>query len=153
MFAEHFALIGKNLAQKILSPKKNIHDYKNKIPRQVQSLYLSQTTEQEVKKLKKKLPNKTSSGYDNINNILLKKLADILASLLNHVFNLSISQGIFPSTMKIVEIIPLFKCKDPSIINNYRPISLLITTSKILERIVYNRLYSFLEKNNILYEC
>ena len=44
----------------------------NKIPRLVQSLYLNQTTEWEVKKLIKKLPNKTSSGYDNINNILLK---------------------------------------------------------------------------------
>ena len=73
-------------------------------------------------------------------------------SPLNDVFNLSISQGIFPNTMKIAEIIPLFKCKDPSIINNYRPISLLLTTSKDLATIVYNRLYSFLEKNNILYE-
>ena len=54
--------------------------------------------------------------------------------------------------MKVAEIIPLFKCKDPSIINNYRPISFLITTSEILERIVYNRLYSFLEKSNLLYE-
>ena len=87
-----------------------------------------------------------------MNSILLKNLADVLVSLLNHVFNLSISQGIFPNTMQIAEIIPLFKCKDPSIINYYRLISLLITMSKILERIVYNRLYSFLEKNNILYE-
>ena len=117
----------------------------------MQSLSLSQTTQQEVKKLINKLPNKTSSGYDNINNILLK-IADILVSPLNHIFNLSISQGILPNTTKIVEIIPLFKCKDPSIINNSRPISLLITMSKILEGIVYNRLYSFLEKNNILYE-
>ena len=72
MFAEHFALIGKNLAQKIPSPRKNIHDYINKIPRQLQSLYLSQTTEQQVKKLINNLPNKTSSGYDDIDNILLK---------------------------------------------------------------------------------
>ena len=60
VFAEHFALTGKNLAQKIPSPKKNIHDYINTIPRQVQSLYLSQTTKQEVKELINKLPNKTS---------------------------------------------------------------------------------------------
>ena len=52
--------------------------------------------------------------------------------------------------MKIAEIIPLFKCKDPSIVNNYTLISLLITMSKILEK--YNRLYSFLKKNNILFE-
>ena len=71
-FAEHFALIGKNLAQKISSPKKNTHDYINKIPRQVQYLHLSQTTEKKVKKLINKLTNKTPSGYDNINNILLK---------------------------------------------------------------------------------
>ena len=112
-FAEHFALIGKNLAQKIPSPKKNIHDCINKIPRQVQSLYLSQTPEQEVKKLINELPNKTSSGYDDIHNILLQTLADLLASLLNHVFNLSISQGIFPNPKKIVEIIPFFQMQRP----------------------------------------
>ena len=54
--------------------------------------------------------------------------------------------------IQIVEIIPLFKGKDPVIINNYRPISIFITMSKILEKIVYNRLHSFLEKNNILFE-
>ena len=48
-FAEHFALIGKNLALRIPSPKRNLHDYINKIPRQLQFLYLNQTTEQGVK--------------------------------------------------------------------------------------------------------
>ena len=118
----------------------------------VQSLYLNQTTEWEVKKLIKKLPNKTSEGYDTINNMLLKNLSDIIVGPLSHVINLFISQGIFPNTMKIAEIIPLFKCKDPSIANNYRPISLLITLSKILEKIIYNRLYSFHRKNNILFQ-
>ena len=53
-----------------------------------------------------KWPNKTSLGYDNIKIILLKELVDVLVSPLNYVFNLSISQGIFPNTMKIAEIIP-----------------------------------------------
>ena len=44
-FAEHFALIGENLSQKIPSPKENLHDYINKIPRSVQSLFLNQTAE------------------------------------------------------------------------------------------------------------
>ena len=51
VFAEHFAVIEKNLAQKFLSPKWNLHDYVNKISRLVQSLYLNQTTEREVKML------------------------------------------------------------------------------------------------------
>ena len=54
--------------------------------------------------------------------------------------------------MKIAEIIPMFKWKDPNVVNNYRLISLLITMSKILEKMIYNRLYSFLEKSNILFE-
>ena len=71
VFAEHFALTGKTLHQKSLT-KNKLHDYVNKIPRLVQSLYLNQTTGWEVKKLIKQLPNETSSGYDNINNILLQ---------------------------------------------------------------------------------
>ena len=149
-FAEHFGSIGKTLHKKFLM-KRNLHDYKNKIPRLVQFLYLNQTNEWEVKKLIKKLPNKTSSGYDNINNII-KNLSNALAGPLNHIFNHFISQGIFPNTMKITEIIPLFKCNDSSIVNNNRHFSLLITMSKMLENIIYNRLYSFLKKNNILFE-
>ena len=53
--------------------------------------------------------------------------------------------------MKIAEVIPLYKNKEMDAIINYRPISLLITMSKVLEKIVYKRTYSYLEKNNILY--
>ena len=67
-FAEHFALIGKNLAQKFPHQKMNLHDYINKIPRLVHILYLNQMTKWEVKKLKQ-FSNKTSLGYDNINDV------------------------------------------------------------------------------------
>ena len=53
--------------------------------------------------------------------------------------------------MKIAEVIPLYKNKEIDAIINYRPISYLITMSKVLEKIVYKRTYSYLEKNNILY--
>ena len=53
--------------------------------------------------------------------------------------------------MKRAEVIPLYKGKDMDIMINYRPISLLITLSKLLEKIMYLRLYSYLEKNQLLY--
>ena len=67
------------------------------------------------------------------------------------IFNESIAGGEFPSQMKITEVIPLYKGKDLDQVINYRPISLLITISKVLEKIIYSRIYSFLENGNILY--
>ena len=49
--------------------------------------------------------------------------------------------------MKKADIVPLYKSKDKQECSNYRPISLLITLSKLLEKIVYKRVYQFLEKN------
>ena len=60
--------------------------------------------------------------------------------------------GEFPTMMKKAEVIPLYKGKEFDLVVNYRPISLLLTISKVLEKIVYKRVYSFLEKNNILYD-
>ena len=54
--------------------------------------------------------------------------------------------------MKIAKIVPIHKAKAKNYFNNYRPISLLPTFSKILEKIIFNRLSSFFNKNNILYK-
>ena len=59
--------------------------------------------------------------------------------------------GVFPAAMKQAELIPLYKGKEMDARMNYRPISLLITISKILEKIVYKRLYLFLNNNNSLF--
>ena len=71
---------------------------------------------------------------------------------LKHVFSLSIKNGIFPDKLKIARVTPIYKSGEKGFINNYRPISVLPCFSKILERIMYNRLYSFLIENNILYK-
>ena len=43
--------------------------------------------------------------------------------------------------LKIAKVIPLYKCKDPGLFNNYRPISLLSVFSKVLEKVMHDRLY------------
>jgi retron-type reverse transcriptase len=54
--------------------------------------------------------------------------------------------------MKIAKVIPIYKASDPSLLKNYRPISLLPAFSKLLEKIMYDKLMSFLVSKNILYK-
>jgi hypothetical protein len=68
-----------------------------------------------------------------------------------YIFNSSLKEGVFSEKLKVARVVPIFKSGDPNDITNYRPISVLTCISKVLERIMYNRLYSFLIQNNILY--
>ena len=72
-FGNFFSNIGKKYAEKIPAPKHNREAYLSKIETQLKSIYLEPTNTYEVDRLIEKLPNKTSSGYDNVNNVLLKK--------------------------------------------------------------------------------
>ena len=65
--------------------------------------------------------------------------------------NKSLSEGLFPNTMKLADVYPLFNSKDKSDTNNYRPISLLLTLSKLLEKVVYEKVYQFLTDTNQIY--
>ena len=75
-----------------------------------------------------------------------------LSRILTHIVNLSLQQGIFPSELKIANIISIFKAGDTEIIGNYRPVSLLSTVSKVFERAFYKRLSSFISKQKLLYD-
>lgn len=68
------------------------------------------------------------------------------------ILNLSLTQGFFPDEMKLARIVPLYKAGDPMLRKNYRPVSVLPLLSKILEKLMYNRIYSFIKKYEILYE-
>ena len=82
---------------------------------------------------------------------IIKSMYDSFLYPLTYVLNLSITQGTFPDSMKIAKVIPLYKSGEKMKINNYRPISILPVFSKLLERIMYNRIISFIDKHDILY--
>ena len=145
---EYFSTVGENYANKIPTANKTIESYLGKIPININSIYLSPTDKNEIMKLIGKLENKHSSGYDKISNIILKRIQTSIATPLEIIFNKSLEFGIFPQKMKIADIFPLFKNKERNLCTNYRPISLLITVSKLLEKIVYNRVYSLLITTN-----
>ena len=116
------------------------------------SLVLHPTTQLEVEKLITNLPNKSSSEHDKVSNNLLKKLCSSISYSLMIIFNQSISKRIFLDIMKIAKVIPLYNGKETDKVVNYCQISLLITISKVLEKIVNTRVYNFLEENGVLYK-
>ncbi len=93
-----------------------------------------------------------ATGPDGIGNKLLRECADSLAIPLTDLFNKSMSDGIFPDTWKLSHISPVYKKAFRYLKENYRPVSLLSCISKVMERIVYNALYSFLKKFGLLTE-
>ena len=91
-----------------------------------------------------------SPGFDGISNKVLKHVADVVAPPISHIMNLSFSNGVFPSELKVAKVIPIFKSGDKQQFSNYRPVSLLPSVSKLFERLMYNRISSFIHKHNIL---
>ena len=68
-----------------------------------------------------------------------------------NIFNLQLNTGIFPDRMKVAKVTPIFKNSEKSSISNYRPISVLPCFSKILGRIMYNRVYNYFTGNSFLF--
>ena len=99
-----------------------------------------------------KLKSKNSSGKDEISNKLLKSIKVEISKLLTVVINQSLLTGIFPEKLKIAKIKPLHKKGDKCCFNNYRPISILPTNSKVFERVMYTQLYNYFNVNNLLTE-
>ena len=149
---KHFSSIGETFANKIRPPSKEITEYLNIIPQTERSIFLDPTNDTEIIELITDLVPKNSSGYDNLSNKLLKKLLPALVGPLTTIFNKSLVEGVFPEAMKKADVVPLYKAKHHQESNNYRPISLLLTLSKLLEKIMYKRTYSFLESSGQIYK-
>ena len=62
-----------------------------------------------------------------------------------------LNTGIFPDSLKIAKVIPLFKKGDDKILSNYRPISLLSSISKVFEKVIYNQIYCHFDTHNLFY--
>lgn len=109
------------------------------------------TTFKEIKNTIRRLKNKKSSGTDKIPNIALKRLPEIgiefLVILTNNILRLSY----FPKDWKMANVIPVLKPDKPADnVQSYRPISLLCSLSKVIEKIIFDRLLRFAQAENII---
>ena len=106
---------------------------------------------QEVEDIFKTLKTGKAAGPDSIYNRLLKELAEPLSVPLTDLFNSSLSKGKVPNLSKQANVTPVFKKKnDPSDESNYRPISLLNTLAKVLEKNVHKYVFNFLNDHHVI---
>lgn len=147
-FNDHFSNIGPKLASKI--PTTGV-DFSNYMPDKPNcSFSLRETTPEDVCNLIRKMPSNKSSGMDGVSARLLKEAAPIVSGSLAAIINMSITKGIFPNDWKQAKISPIHKEGPKTDPNNYRPISILSTVSKIIEKIIFKQVYDHLNSNGIL---
>ena len=112
------------------------------------SIFLNPVTFDEVSIIIKTMKNNNFHKAE-IPVKLLKQAVNIVSPVLSSLFNHCITTGIFPDILKIANITPVFKNGDRKSMKNYRPISILNPISKILEKLMYNRIYSFFSSNSL----
>ena len=115
-------------------------------------VFFKPTNEEEIIKVIKTLGSRKSPGHDGIKSVLVKQIAEEIALPLKIISNISLHTGSVPDDLKIAKVVPICKKDNPELFSNYRPVSVLPCFSKIIERIVHERCYDLLTKNNILYK-
>ena len=148
-FNDFFANIGPKLASNIPQQTTSIHEFMG--DRLLNSILISDVSFEEFSEILGSL-RKCAPGYDDIDKDILFLSLPVIGNVLLNLLNFSLAQGIFPSELKVSNIIPLFKADDPMMFNNYRPVSLLSIFSKIFEKAMYKRIVDFLEMHKILYD-
>lgn len=149
-FNTFFTNIGSNISHNVPQCSKSFDEY---LPdHHDHSMFLDPVATEEVVSIAKKLKPKISSGPDEISSKLLINTITEISIPITHIVNRSLQTGIFPDGLKCAKVIPIYKASDKSQMNNYRPVSLLSAFSKLIERIMYNKLMKYFNFHKLLYE-
>lgn len=145
VFNKHLAGVGRKLAERFT----NTASFTSTLCDVAFEFVHYNITESEVYKLVYEIQIHKSSAIDCLTLKLLKDALKVLFQQLTYIFNRSLQFGVFPSKWKQANAVLLHKGQDKHDVNNYQPISLLPLPGKLLESIIYSRLYSHLEANHI----
>ena len=158
IFNEHFSTLGSKVQQKIPSEKGSYMSFlqKKKNNRLIinpdgHAFFLSPVVPCEISNIINNLDDKKSTGPNGVPVFLLKTFKDFFSNMLSKLVNLSFENGVFPDMLKLAKVIPLHKKESKFNYVNYRPISLLSVFSKIYEKLIYCRIYTYLTKYNLIY--
>ena len=116
------------------------------------AIFLQPIEKKEIANIISSLSSSKASGPNSIPYRILFFLKNDISKQLTDLFNLSFMTGVFPSVLKTAKVVPVFKKDSKLDYSNYRPISLLSNIEKILEKLMYKRLYTFLDNKNIIYD-
>ena len=145
ILAEHFAAQSQEPVLPVDYVRPEIHQRQSE-----HKLENIRITEDDVRAELRKLKTGKSVGPDGVSNELLKLITGSVVQSLTSLYNRVIQTGTYPDLWKQANVSPVHKKGSRQEKKNYRPISLLSTTGKVLERILFNKMYSFLTENNLL---
>ena len=158
-FNEYFSQIGPSLSGKIktkneLNPPQfgPLHF----LPKSDSSFTFDPVSSDTILHIIGKLKDKKSAGIDGISNHLLKSTAEYMIKPLYKMVNMSLSSGTVPNQMKVANVIPLYKGADAGskhLYTNYRPIAILNSMSKVLEKVVEGKLRKYLDFHDMFSPC
>ncbi|VDI73723.1 Hypothetical predicted protein [Mytilus galloprovincialis] len=153
-FNTHFTTIGdKYVTNNTQYQANKLNDYvQDKIPAGVR-FTIPFIKLDETKKLLSKLETSKATGLDEVGPFFIKLSSEALAPSITYLINLSILEGVFPENLKLAKVTPIFKNGDKHMPENYRPISILPTLSKIFEKHVAKHFYLYLSKYKVLHEA
>ena len=151
-FNKYFNSIASNLNESVTDQKSSdqkvgsFEEYL--LPANKNSIFLSDSTPEELMQIISELDNHKSS---DIPIRVIKKSCHVICPSLAQYFNILMADGVFPDVLKIGRVTPIYKKGNPEDIGNYRPVSTLPIFGKIFEKVIYNRIFSFATSQNILY--
>ena len=150
-FNNYFSLIAKNLQDKLFHSGSDFTKYlKNPVSH---SFLMESADLKEIIIIIDSLNNNKASGPYSIPTSILKLIKSNICYPLKELINLSFATGIYPDKLKIAKVNPIYKGKgDTCEFSNYRPISLLSNINKIFEKLVYSRVYTYLNLHNCIYD-
>jgi hypothetical protein len=151
IFNESFSSIGL-LFGEAASPliSKTFLEKQNKVTSVFKFCSISQ---RELQKIIYSFENKHSTGWDEIPISVIKAVSPYILRPLTHIINTTLSSGVFPDKLKFSVITPVFKDGDRTNIDNYRPIALLSTFSKIIEKVALKQVLDYFERNGLFNNC
>ena len=144
---KYFTNVGKDMSSRLPdAPVSHQYFLKNRMQ---SSFYLTPTDPMEILDLIDEFSNKPP-GTDKIPAKYVKLGAPALSNILSVLINECFSIGKFPHTLKIARLTPIHKDGPKDVSSNYRPISILSILSKLIEKLTYNRLIKYIDRNSIL---
>ena len=147
-FNEYFSNIGPNLASNIDSSNYNFETHVKNAKSEFAAF--QHVTVNHVSHLLHGLSSNKATGIDKISCKIIKLATPVISDSLTLIFNQAITLSSFPDEWKIARVIPLYKNGQRNIPGNYRPISVLPAISRIMERILYDQLHSYLTTFELL---
>ena len=146
IFNNYFSSVGEKLASRVPSSSCSFTDYLSS-NYNTNSFFFDVVSPVDIEREMLSIPRNKAYGLYSCTIHILSGAKHIISGPLSNIFNISVQEGVFPSKLKQAKVIPVYKRDDETEPGNYRPISLLSIFNRIFEKLMYQRLKTFLDND------